>query len=329
MTVLPYKQTRWSLADLFSTGSPAELDAAFKQIDQQVKEFEAGARTQLKADISQDDFMKIVHELEDINRELYHLYGFASLSFAADTQNQSAQTLMARVQQFLAEMENRTLFFSLWWKSLGDEDANRLMAASGDYHYWLEEMRHFKKYTLSEPEEKIVNIKDVTGSQAINRLYDSITNRYTFKLNVNGEEKELTRGELMVYVRQSDPELRARAYQELYKVYGDDGPILGQMYQTLTRDWHNENINLRGFSSPIAARNLMNDIPDAVVNTLLEACQKNAPIFQRYFDLKARWLGMDKLRRYDIYAPVAQSDKQYPFNIAAGMVLELIPRVRP
>jgi oligoendopeptidase F len=83
-------------------------------------------------------------------------------------------------------------------------------------------------------------------------------------------------------------------------------PILGQMYQTLVRDWRNENVTLRKFSSPIAVRNLANDIPDEVVDTLLDVARKNAGIFQRYFKLKARWLGMEKLRRYDIYAPVSQ-----------------------
>jgi oligoendopeptidase F len=141
-------------------------------------------------------------------------------------------------------------------------------------------------------------------------------------MKVNGEEKEVTRGELMTYVRQSDPELRAQAYQELYRVYAQDGPILGQVYQTLVRDWRNENVNMRGFSSPISVRNLANDIPDEVVDTLLETGQKNAEIFQRYFRMKARWLGLEKLRRYDVYAPVAHSEKQYPFNQAAGMVLD-------
>ena len=146
---------------------------------------------------------------------------------------------------------------------------NRLMAAAGDYRYWLEEMRHFKPHTLTEAEEKIINIKDVTGLNAINMLYDSITNRYTFKIEVDGEEKEMTRGELMVYARHHDADLRAKAYQELYRVYGEDGPILGQMYQTIVRNWSNEQLNLRHFSSPIAARNLVNDIPDEVVDTLL------------------------------------------------------------
>jgi oligoendopeptidase F len=153
-------------------------------------------------------------------------------------------------------------------------------------------------------------------------LYDSITNRYVFKIQVDGEQKELTRGELMVYARHHDPALRAAAYQELYRVYGADGSILGQMYQTLVRDWHNEQVDLRRFSGPLAARNLMNDIPDQVVDTLLEVCERNAPLFQRFFQLKARWIGMEKLRRYDIYAPVVKAEKRYAYDQGAQMVLD-------
>jgi len=133
----------------------------------------------------------------------------------------------------------------------------------------------------------------------------------------------------MVYVRHHDADLRAAAYRELYRVYGDEGPVLGQMYQTLVRDWGNEQVDLRHFSSPISARNLMNDIPDPVVETLLGVCERNAPLFQRYFQLKARWLGMDRLRRYDIYSPVAKSDKRYDYARSAQMVMDSFGSFEP
>jgi oligoendopeptidase F len=251
-----------------------------------------------------------------------HLNGYSQLAFAADTQDQEAQAAVVRVDQFQAEMSNQTMFFNLWWKALDDKNAKRLLDASGDYRYWLVAMRNFKDYTLSEPEEKIINIKDVTGFSALNMLYDSITNRYAFKMEIEGEEKEMTRGELMALVREPDPDLRARAYQELFRVYEADAPILGQIYQAIVRDWRNENLTLRGFDSPISVRNLVNDIPDEVVEILLDVTRKNARHFQRFFRLKAKRLGMDKLRRYDIYAPVEKSDKKYDFNQAVDIVLE-------
>lgn len=317
---LPYTQTRWSLSDLFPALDSPELEQTFTDLETQVANFES-MRSQLSSQIKQAEFMNFVTLLEEINQLGSRLYAFAGLSFSADTQDQIAQTLVARVDQFIAILQNRTLFFSLWWKDLDDDNAARLMSEAGDYRYWLEEMRHFKPHTLTEPEEKIINIKNVTGVSALGNLYDSITNRYTFKLQVDGEVKELTRGELMVYVRQHDADLRAAAYQELYRVYGEEGPILGQIYQTLVRDWRNEQVDLRRFSSPISARNLMNDIPDPVVNTLLDVCERNASLYQRYFRLKAKWLGMDRLRRYDIYAPVVKSDKRYEYTQAAEMVL--------
>jgi len=318
---MTYQLSPWSLADLFPGSDAPELEAAFKELEAQVAEFEK-FRPQLKADMPASSFLEIVRDSEESTRLAYKLYSYAELAFAADTQDQTVQALLGRIQQFMAELENRTLFFSLWWKDLDDANAARLMDASGDYRYYLEQIRHFKPHTLSEPEEKIVNLKNVTGNNALITLYDAITNRYVFKLEVDGKTKELTRGELTVYVRGADPDLRARAYQELYRVYGADGPILGQMYQTLVRDWRNENLSLRRYASPIAARNLGNDVPDEAVDTLLAVSRKNAPIFQRYFRIKAKHLKLPRLRRYDIYAPLVKSDKTYTFDQAAGMVFD-------
>jgi oligoendopeptidase F len=318
-----YSVKKWDLGELFSGFDSPELQGAFDNVEEQVASFE-GVRGKLNPEIDAETFLDIVCASEETVRLIKRLDGFAGLSFAADTQNQNAQSLMGRVQQFLAEIQNRTLFFSLWWKDLDEANAKRLMESSGDYRYYLEEIRHFKPYTLSEAEEKVINLKDVTGSSALTNLYDSITNRYVFKLEVNGEVKELTRAQLQPYLQGPDADLRARAYQELYRVYGEEGPILGQMYQTRARDWHNENILMRKFSSPISVRNLANDVPDEAVNVLLEVTKKNSGIFQRYFKMKARHAGVPsgKLRRYDIYAPVAKSDKTFEFGDAASMVLD-------
>ncbi|MFN7037535.1 MAG: M3 family oligoendopeptidase, partial [Bellilinea sp.] len=119
------------------------------------------------------------------------------------------------------------------------------------------------------------------------------------------------------------------AYRELYRVFGNDGTILGQIYQALVRDWRNEQINLRKHRTPMSARNLVNDLPDAVVDTLLDVCAGNVDVFQRYFRLKARWLQMERLRRYDIYAPVAKAEKQYPFDQAALTVFDAFREFDP
>jgi len=274
-----YTLKAWSLADLFPAADSPELKNAFKELETRAAALEA-KRPLLTDEISQAELMNLIGDLESLYRIGHRAASFAELLFSSDTQNQAALGLMAQTEQLLSEIQNRTLFFSLWWKDLSDEIAVPLMANAGDYSYWLEEMRHFKPHTLSEPEEKIINTKNVTGVSALNTLYDSFTNRYVFKVEVDGEVKELTRGELMSLVRSDDPDLRARAYQELYKVYGDDAPILGQMYQTIVRDWRNEEVTLRHHKSPISARNLANDLPDEVIDLLLETCRANTSVLR-------------------------------------------------
>jgi len=325
---MTYNQSPWSLSDLFPSQDSPEMKAGFDDLDNKVVEFEA-LRPSLSTDMSVEAFLKMLQLLEAISRLANRIADFAELSFSADTQDQAIQAFLSDVESRMAIMSNRTLFFSLWWKGLEQAAADRLMAASGDYRYWLEEMRHFKPYTLTEPEEKIINIKDVTGTRAIVNLYNTITNRYVFHLELDGEVKELTRGELMVYVRSHDPALRAAAYQEMYRVYGQDATILGQMYQTLVRDWHNENLDMRKYANPMQVRNLANDIPGDVVDTLLRVCQDNFSVFQRFFQLKARWLGLERLRRYDIYAPVVKTDKKYDFDQAADMVFDAFQLFEP
>lgn len=323
-----HNQSRWVLDDLFARDDPVGLESAFRELEEKSTSFESN-RALLINEIQPKQFLAVVRQLEEIIHLTHRMHSFSDLYFSEDTQKPDAQNLLARVAQFMAGLSNRILFFDLWWKQLPEETASVLMAGSGDYHYFLEEKRHFIKHTLTEPEEIIINLKDVSGSQALNLLYSSITNRYVFDLDVEGQQRQMTRGELMVYARHHSPDLRESAYRELYRVYKQDAPILGQIYQALVRDWHNEQMTLRKFSNPLAPRNLVNDIPDEVVDTLLSVCRGNAGLFQRYFQLKAHWLGLDRLRRCDLYAPVVKADKRYTYSQAASTVLDSFSQFDP
>ncbi len=319
-TQVTYELERWSLDELYPGLDSPEVKQAYEELEGLVAAFEQ-LRPELVDSIETDAFFGLLERYEAMMRIAMRLVYYGELKFAEDTQDQKAQTFVASARERMAELDNRTMFFKLWWKALEDEPAERLLEASGDYHYWLEALRLEKPYTLSEAEEKVVNIKNVNGPLALVTLYDTITNRYVFKLEIDGEVREMTRGELSVFVRSPDPALRAAAYQELYRVFEQDLPILGQLYQYRARDWRSEYVGMRGHSSPIAVRNLANDVSDEVVNTLLETCRANTSLFHRFFRLKATWLGVDRLRRYDIYAPVVKTEKEYSFAQAVEMVL--------
>jgi oligoendopeptidase F len=321
MTETTFEIGAWDLSDLFTGFGASEVEAVQEQVEAELSAFESN-RDKLSEDIDAQAFVEWVAAYESIERLLDRLLAYAILRVTEDTGNQQAQSFRARMQQLHAEAVNRRLFFTLWWKKLPPEQADRLLSSAGDYRYWLEALRLQTPYTLTEPEEKIINIKDVNGPGAIARLYEAMTYGYTFELEVDGELRELTRGELSPYVTGSDPDMRAAAYQSVHKVFRQDADVLGMMYQFICRDWYSESVPLRGYSSPISVRNLSNDIPDEVVDSLLDVCQHNAGMFQDYFRLKAKLLGLDKLRRYDVYAPIGEADKDYPYGLAMDLVFD-------
>lgn len=315
-----YNQQAWSLDDLFPAIESDALKTALADLETLLTSFEA-SKPKLDDGISQTDFHAILDAFEAINHRLRRLNGYASLSFAADTQDQQAQNFLAQTNQVRAESRNRTLFFELWWKAAPEAVVTRLLPTAGDYGYWLEKLRLEVPHTLSEPEERIINLKNVNGRSTLVQLYESITNRYSFDFEIDGQVKAITRGELATYFDAEDPAQREAAYQEQNRVFGSDAPILGQIYQALARDWRSDNLDLRHFNAPISAWNLENNIPDEVVETLLAVARANRSLFHRYFKLKAQWLDMDRLRRYDIYAPVVDSKQTYEFAGAAALVL--------
>ncbi len=324
-----YKQIRWTLEAIFPDPDDPAVDKAVQELEKATVAIEA-LRPTLSPKISGDDFAAALKTVETFIELTHRLGSYGQLWFSEDTQNQDALSFMGRMEQLVTEAHNRMLFFNLWWKGLDDDVAERLLAYAGDMQYSLKQSRLFKDHTLTEAEEKIVNIKDVNGVNALTTLYDMITNKFVFGLEVNGERKKLTRGELMAYVRDPSADMRAAAYQELYRVFAQEDAVLAQIYTHRVRDWASENVKLRSFSSPLSVRNLGNDIPDAVVDTLLDVCAEQAPIFQRYFKLKAEWLNMPKLRRYDLYAPLKKtSAKKIAYGDAADMVLDSLDQFSP
>lgn len=312
--------TRWSLHDLIAEPVDRSLEEAFSKLEQALVELEA-ARPMLTSDIPPQDFNLILDKLEAITLLKSRLEAYADLSFAEDTQNPASLNLRDRVEQVLIDAGNRALFLEMWFKELPTDTIQRLIEHSGPRHYFLETMTRLKPFTLTELEERMINLKDPNGIDAIVNLYEMVTNRFTFDFEVDGKVEKLTRDQLSGYFSSASSDLRAKAYQELYRVYTENSTVLAQMYIHRVRDWHTEALELRGYASPIAVRNVDNDLPDNVVDTLLEVCRRNAGIFQRYFKMKAGWLGLETLRRYDIYAPLAESEKKFEYARAVNMVM--------
>lgn len=317
----PTFNMKWDLTDLLQ--NPArEFQTISRSITREVKAFEL-LRSRLMSSRPRPAFLEALQRAERIARLVHRLEAFSYLWFSEDTVNQQALAFKAKVEQFGAEISNRILFFDLWWQSVEDAKAQQLLKVAGLHRYRLETIRLFRPHTLSEAEEKIVTIKNVTGSNAIITVFDVLTSGLTFELQTGKTKKttSMTREKLASYMRHADPDLRVRAYTELFRVFSGQSAVIGELYKTRVMDWKNEQLSLRKHRSPIAVRNMSNDLPDDVVNVVLKVCRKNAHIFQHYFSVKARLCGMKKMNRFHIYAPFRKTAKRYRYQDAAQMVL--------
>lgn len=309
-----YRLSSWDLSEI----KPANLQQTFQEIEKKTKQLEQW-RSKLKNTISSQDFLSLLTGLEKLQALNSKVGVYAQLRFAEDSSNQEASALLSQVENFLTKMNNRLLFFGLWFKQLPEKEASRLIHSSGQYHYFLEKMYKSKPYILDEKEEKIINIKDVTGVSALNSIYNILCSQFQFEF----EGKKISQEELLTAVRSPSPKRREAAYRTLLKKYQAHKDLIGEVYCNIVNDWREENVHLRGYKNPINVRNLGNDIPDKAVEALLMVCERNEVLFQRFFELKRKKIGLKKMRRFDLYAPLQKKkEKEIPYSEAVSTVLE-------
>ena len=311
-----YQLGEWDLSKIAKNPKSPDFQKKIKEIQMLSIKFEK-IKSKLDPKISSKKFMKILQDIEGISEKMSLVGGYASLSYSANTQSDEATSLLTMISKLGSDISNRILFFDLWWKTQIDEkNAKRLIKEAGELSEYLKHKRLVAKYSLSEPEEKIINTLDVTGISALVKLYDKITNAYKYKMKVGNKTKILTREELTNFVRSSNPKKREEAYKTLLTKYHENKGVVGEIYQNITLNWKHEGVDIRGYKSPISMRNIGNDVDDKTIESLLQVCRKNSSVFQKFFVQKAKMLKMKKLRRYDLYAPASANitEQKSPYD---------------
>lgn len=326
----------WNLTDLIDTKN-INSKIYIEEINNDLKIFEK-FKSNLNNSITTPKFMTILKQIEKISEKLNIIMGYAHLQYSSDTTSNTYSALVTEMELFGTEISNKLLYFDIWFKNLlSQKKADELIRNIDPvYVEFLRHKRLMGKYTLSEQEEKLVNIFEVTGPSALVKIYDRMTNDFEFvayikKVDKIQKRKFANKEKLMSLVRSHNPQEREAAYKSLLNVYEKYSGILGEIYVNLIIQWYEENIKVRGFNSPISVRNMYNNIDDKVVDVLLDTCRQYADIFQKYFILKAKMLGMKKLTRYHLYAPlvIQGKRKKYTYEQAVNLVLEVFESFNP
>src|SRR5918996_3480310 len=159
---------QWELSHLLKE-PVSESETLMKDLESRVTIFES-MRDRLNPEMPVEMFLEIVGLAEEVTRASARLNAYAYLWFSQNTKDLHARAFKAKTEEHLTALQNRMLFFELWWQAVAEQNAARLLCHSGDLRYHLESIRRYRPHTLSEPEEKIVNLKNTTGRNAINTV---------------------------------------------------------------------------------------------------------------------------------------------------------------
>ncbi len=310
-----YNLAAWNLKDLVQDRS--KLPSLLKELERRLQKVERHKKF-FKPSMATKWFATLIKDLESYDRLAGTLGQYAYLWFSEDTKNKQAITFRSQIQKIGAEHSNRLLWFRLEFVKFPKAEAARLIKATPQADYFLKMLLKEKDYVLSTKEEKIITIKDANGASKLDTIYNLLTSDFTYDF----QGKKLTQGELVTQVRNPKAAIRKKAYDALFVPYKKFENILGEIYTATISDWYKENVEVRGYKTPITVRNKDNDIDDKAITTLMKVTEKNQKVFHQYFKLKAKSLGTKKLSRYDLYAPLKKTKEHIPYPDATELVLK-------
>lgn len=306
---------RWDLTDLYA--DPAALDADLTAADEQAEAFDRAYRGRV-ASLDAAGLAEALAAFEAVLDRLGRAYTYASLNWATQTNDPAAGALLQKVKEAYTRIHQKLIFFELEWVAMDEERARRLLEQPelASYRHYLElELKH-KPHVLTEPEEKILAEKAVTGRSAWNRYFDETLGAARYTL----DGQALTQQEILSKLYEPDRDLRRRAALAFTEGLAAQQRTLTYVFNTLLADKASDD-RLRRYPHWLASRNLANEVEDAVVDALIEAVTSRYDLVARFYRLKGRLLGIDEMMDYDRYAPVGEADRPYDWDEARDLVL--------
>jgi oligoendopeptidase F len=310
----------WNLDALYPGPNSAELAGDLERARLAAAAFQQQHCGRL-ALLSGADLGRAVAEYEQIQEILARLRAYAELLFAADTGDSDVARLFQTVQERTNAIGSEVLFFPLELTRIDDEalDAKLAAAELAPYRSWLCDLRAFRPHRLSDEVETVLFEKELAGRTAWRRLYDET--RAAWRFAIGG--RDLTLPQARDLLNHPDRKQRLDAADAIATTLGQSAPVLALALNTLARDKAVED-RRRGFARPISARNLANAVEDEVVDALIGAVKAAYPrLSHRYWRLKAKWLGLEKLEDWDRTAPLPGAAEQHiPWDRARRIVLD-------
>lgn len=314
----------WDLSDLYAVPSDPRivqhLDSALQAARRFAEEYRGTINVEMGPAPAR--VAAAVTAMEAILEQAGKACAYAELVHAADAAPAAHGALVALTQEKASAIRQAMLFFELEWLALDSTVAQRVIddPACAPRRHFLSSLRRYRPHVLSEPEEKILEEKANTGGRAFSRLFDEVWSSLQFEVDVAGTPQCLNESGVLALLYDSRRDVRRAAADALTRGLQANQLLLGFIFNTLAQD-HAIDDRLRTYPNAMAARHLANEISGETVAALLEACEANQDIVQRYYRVKRRLLKLDEVTDYDRYAPVTAEKTSLPWQQCRDIVL--------
>ena len=318
----------WDLRDLYPAPDSPQLTADLDRTETEAKAFEARYAGKL-AGLDGNGLAAAIEGLERIEEVMGRVMSYAQLLFSADSTDAARGQFYQSMQERVTSISGHLIFFSLELNRMDDAVLDRKLATSAAlarWRPWLRDLRVFRPHQLDDQLEKLLHEKEVTGRSAWSRLFDETI----AGLRVPLGDEELTVSTVLNKLSDTDRPTREAAGRAIGEVFAKNQRLFALITNTLAKD--KEIIDTwRHFPRPASARNRGNMVEDAVVDALVSAVVADFPrLSHRYYAMKAKWLGLEKLQHWDRNAPLpGDDDREIPWPDARRRVLDAYAAFSP
>lgn len=309
----------WDLSDLYKSIKDPQIDKDLNSYKKQAVDFSKKYKSKI-AKLPAKEFVKMAKTNEERSVLGNKIGVFAYLSMVTQMKNMEVMTFYQNITEKLNDYSTPTIFLSLEINKLPQKIIDEWMKDKKAAYYkpWIDRIRLYKDYTLSEEVEEILHEKSVTSQEGWERLYEETSARLKYTV----DNKEYNDAEIGKLTLDKNPKIREKAGKEIARVCTENAPLFALNYNMVIKDKAIEDIK-RGFKSPVASQNLANRVDDNAVEALANEVKANyANIAHRFYKLKAKWLKVKKLEYWDRNAPLPfENDNKYSWEEAVDTVL--------
>lgn len=311
----------WDLSEYYAAPDDPKIDEDLAEIETIVSKFVSDYRGKV-GELVAEEMGEAYERIEAFDDKISRIAIYAQLNFSVYSTNPKWGAFIQKIMERGAQLQQQLVFFDLEWNEIDDEKAEALMTdpVVRNYRHQLESERRYKAHQLSEPEEKLLIEKSVTGNSAWTRFFDQVMS--SLMLDWEGEKAPF---ELVLSKMSGNPnrDERRAATDAVTAGLKTKQMELSYIFNVLAADKASDD-RLRGYASWVSSRNLANKASDETVEALIESITSNYDLVAKHYNTKKALLGYDELFDYDRYAPLElkESDAFYSWEKAKQIVLD-------